>query len=106
MSELTKDAVPRIWFVAKRVLRTITQALIVYVPLVNIAALIVSEHLTSQEGVTVPAWVFAVLNGIVVATALLMGLVARLMANPRINAWLVRFGLGSVPLSAVREGKV
>jgi len=41
------------------------------------------------------------LNAIIAVTALVMGLVARVMAVPGVNAVLARVGLGSVPKSVV-----
>lgn len=92
---------PVIWYKGKRVLRTIVQALVVLVPILNGLALAASSYLTEQTDVVVPAVVFVYLNGIVVATALLMGLVARLMAVPGFNSILTKIGLGSVPASAI-----
>lgn len=103
---VTTNTVPEIWYKAKRVVRTIVQALVVLVPTVNLVALAVIGYLTEQTSIEVPAWVFLVLNGTVVATALLMGLVARIMAVPGVNAWLVKIGLGSVPADAVKAGRV
>lgn len=88
---------PEIWFKSQRVLRTIVQALVVLVPTGNAVAAAVLAYLSEQTDVVVPAWIFAALNGVIVATALLMGLVARVMAVPGVNEWLVRVGLGSVP---------
>ena len=56
---------------------------------------------TEQTDVTVPGWVFLVLNGVIAVTALIIGLVARLMAVPGVNEWLTNIGLGSVPKRAV-----
>lgn len=92
---------PVIWYKGKRVLRTIVQALVVLVPILNGLALAALSYLTEQSDVVVPAVVFVYLNGIVVATALLMGLVARLMAVPGFNTILTKIGLGSVPASAI-----
>lgn len=92
---------PVIWYKGKRVLRTIVQALVVLVPLLNGLAVAAVAYLTEQTDVVVPAVIFAALNGIAVATALLMGLVARLMAVPGFNNVLVKIGLGSVPASAI-----
>jgi hypothetical protein len=86
-----------IWFPIQRVLRTIVQALIVLVPVVNGVGLAVTNYLQTQTDVPVPPAVFVVLNGVVAATALLMGLAARIMAVPRVNELLIRIGLGSVP---------
>lgn len=94
-------AVPPIWHKTQRALRTIVQALIVLVPIVNGLALAAGAYLAEQTDLTIPGWVFLVLNGAVTVTAVLMGLVARLMAVPGVNEWLTRFGLGSVPKRAI-----
>ena len=96
--------VPPIWFPIQRVLRTIVQALIVLVPAANALALAVVDYLDTQTDVTVPGWVFLVLNSVIVGSAFVMGLVARIMAVPGVNDWLTKIGLGSVPKSA--EGAV
>lgn len=101
MTHIDTTTVPTIWFKTQRALRTGVQALIVLVPVVNLGAAIILEVLKGQADFVIPGWIFVVLNGIVVATALLMALVARLMANPVVNAFLTRFGLGSVPKSAI-----
>lgn len=51
----------------------------------------------------VPEWVFFALNGVVAFTALVMGLVARIMAVPGVNEWLTKLGLGSVPRSNIDD---
>lgn len=94
---------PEIWFKPQRVLRTIVQALIILVPLANGVALAAAGYLQEQTHLVIPGWVFLVLNGVVAVTALVMGLVARVMAVPGVNDWLTRIGLGSVPKSAVSE---
>lgn len=104
-SAINTTAVPEIWYKAKRAVRTITQALVVLVPIVNLVALAVIGYLEEQTDATPPSWFFAALNATVVATALTMGLVARIMAVPGINAWLIKFGLGSVPASTIEQGK-
>lgn len=61
-------------------------------------------YLTSQTDVTIPPLVFVWLNAIVAGTALIIGLVSRIMAVPGVNAFLQRIGLGAAPASAfVRE---
>lgn len=92
---------PEIWFKAQRVIRTVVQALIVLVPLVNGVAVAVIGYLEEQTHVTVDPIVFLWLNIIVAATALVMGLIARIMAVPGVNDLLTRIGLGSVPKTAV-----
>ncbi|MFL2002004.1 hypothetical protein [Microbacterium sp. A1-JK] len=94
---------PDILFKAQRALRTIVQALVVLLPTANLAALAVVSYLNEQTDVIVPAWIFAGLNAVIVVTALVMGLVARLMAVPGVNDILARIGLGSVPRSALEE---
>lgn len=86
-----------IWFKGQRVVRTIVQALIVLVPVVNGIGLAVTDYLQSQTDVPVAPVVFVWLNAVVAVSALLMGLAARIMAVPRVNELLIRVGLGSIP---------
>lgn len=97
---------PEIWFKSQRVLRTIVQALIILVPVVNGVGIAVVAYLREQTDVVIPASVFLVLNAVVAVTALLMGLAARIMAVPGVNDILTRVGLGSVPKSRVDDGVV
>ena len=92
---------PLIWYKGKRVARTIVQGLVVLVPIANGVALAASAYLSEQTDLALPAWVFLVLNGVAAVTAVLMGLVARVMAVPGVNDLLVKVGLGSVPASAI-----
>ncbi|WP_404474866.1 hypothetical protein [Microbacterium aerolatum] len=96
------SATPEIWFAAQRTLRTIVQALIILIPLANGIALAATAYLQEQTHLVVPGWVFLVLNAVVAVTALVMGLVARLMAVPGVNDWLTKIGLGSVPKNAMQ----
>ena len=86
-----------IWYPAQRVLRTIVQALIVLVPVVNGAAAAVVAYLSEQTDVTVHPSVFVWLNATIAVTAVVMGLIARIMAVPGVNDILGKGGLGSVP---------
>lgn len=95
--------IPPIWFKTQRVLRTIVQAVVVLVPILNGLALAAAAYLSEQTSVILPGWVFVALNGIIAVTAVVMGLVARLMAVPGVNTWLTKLGLGSVPRSAVEK---
>lgn len=92
---------PVIWYKGKRVARTIVQGLVVLVPIANGVALAASAYLSEQIDIALPAWVFLVLNGVAAVTAVLMGLVARVMAVPGVNDLLVKVGLGSVPAAAI-----
>lgn len=89
--------VPEIWFKSQRAVRTIVQALIVLVPIVNGVAVAARDYLQEQTDVVVPDSVFVWLNVAVAVTALVMGLIARVMAVPGVNDVLARVGLGSVP---------
>src|SRR3546814_20087864 len=102
----TPNTTPEIWYKTQRALRTVVQALVVLVPVVNGVAAAVIAYLTSQTDVQVHPSVFVWLNAIVAATALVMGLVARIMAVPGVNDLLTRIGLGSVPTSDVDGGSL
>jgi hypothetical protein len=78
--------------------RTVVQFLFGAVPVLNIAAGIAIVVLREQNDLVVPGWVFLVLNGILAVTALLIALVARLMANPIVNAWITRYASWLAPL--------
>jgi len=71
-------------------LRTIVQSLLPLLVIVNAAAIAVVGYLNEQTDVAIPGTVFVVLNAIVAGTALVIGLVARLMAVPGVDAWLGR----------------
>lgn len=104
MTEIQKSDIelPKVWYAGQRVARTIVQNLIVIVPIANGVAVAGKEYLEAQTDVVIPAWVFLALNGAIAITALLIGLVARLMAVPGFNSWLSRWlNLGSVPKSAL-----
>lgn len=68
--------------------RTIVQNLIVLVPLVNAVALVLVGYLQEQTDLVVPGWAFAVLNGVVLVTGLLIGGVTRIMAIPGVAEWI------------------
>lgn len=93
-----------IWYKAQRVLRTIVQALVVLVPVVNGVAAAIIDYLESQTHVVVDPVVYVWLNLIIAITALVMGLIARIMAVPGVNEFLTRIGLGSAPKSAGEQG--
>lgn len=94
-------AVTAPWYPVQRALRSIVGALVVLVPLVNGLAAAAVAYLTSQTDVAIPPLVFVWLNAIVAGTALVIGLVSRLMAVPGVNAALQRVGLGTAPAGAV-----
>lgn len=69
-------------------IRTIVQNLVILLPLVNITAAGVIDYLNRQTDLAIPAWAFAVLNGVVLVTSFVIGLVARIMATPGVNEWI------------------
>ncbi|ROP78339.1 hypothetical protein EDF18_0985 [Frigoribacterium sp. PhB107] len=71
--------------------RTVVQALVVLIPLVNIAAGVLIDYLNTQTDLVVPAWAFLVLNGAVAVTSFVIGLVTRLMATPAVDQALTRY---------------
>ena len=93
------------WYPVQRALRSIVGALVVLVPLVNGLAAVAVAYLTSQTDVAIPPVVFVWLNAIIAGTALVIGLVSRLMAVPGVNAFLQRLGLGTAPSDAVVLGR-
>lgn len=99
-------SLPPIWYASKRVLRTIVQALVVLIPVVNGVGLAVVGYLREQTDIAIPDSVFLVLNAIVAGTALLMGLAARVMAVAGVNDVLAHVGLGSVPAARIADGIV
>lgn len=101
MTDIPPVAVPEIWYKGQRVLRTIVSALVTLVPIVNGVALAVVNYLNTQTDVEIAPVVFVWLNAIIAVTALVMGLIARIMAVPGVNDVLTRIGLGSVPKSAI-----
>lgn len=101
MTDLPPVAVPEIWYKGQRVLRTIVSALVALIPIVNGVAIAVVQYLNTQTDVAIHPVVFVWLNVVIAVTALIMGLIARIMAVPGVNDWLTRIGLGSVPKSAI-----
>ena len=89
------------WYPVQRALRSIVGALVVLVPLANGLAAAAVAYLNSQTDVTIPPVGCGRRNASVAGTALVIGLVSRLMAVPGFNAALTKIGLGTAPKSAV-----
>lgn len=91
------ESVQEIWFKAQRVLRTVVQ---VGIPAFLGFALVLPQVIEAM-GLPVDSelrgWLLAFAAGV---TAIAGGL-ARVMAIPAVNAWLVKIGLGSVPKKAI-----
>ena len=89
--------VQSIWFVSQRVLRTIVQT---GVPTFIVFAAVLPQIIDAlglPVDNDVRLWLLAVAAGVTAVA----GALARVMAVPAVNAWLVKVGLGSVPQSAV-----
>jgi len=91
--------VGNIWFVSQRVLRTIVQT---GVPTFIVFAAVLPQIIDAlglPVDNDVRLWLLAVAAGVTAVA----GALARVMAVPAVNAWLVKIGLGSVPQSAVTK---
>lgn len=94
--EEIKD-VSTIWFKAQRVLRsivgTLISALTVWAALTAIFPQVLAELATILPG---PAIVW--LTGVIAAISAVAGAISRIMAIPKVNAWLTKWlNLGSIP---------
>lgn len=95
-----RDAVKvatEIWYKAQRVLRTLVQVVIpAFLGFAVVLPLII-EALGLPVDSELRLWLVGLALGVTgVATA-----IARVMAIPAVNAWLIKIGLGSVPASAI-----
>lgn len=96
MSHASSD-VPPIWYQSQRVLRTIVQT---GVPTFLVFATVlpqVIDALGLAVDNEVRLWLLAVAAGVTAVA----GALARVMAVPAVNRWLVSIGIGSVPQSAL-----
>ena len=91
-----------IWYKGKRVLRTFVQVVIpAFLGFAVVLPLII-EALGLPMDSELRLWLVGVALGVsAVASA-----IARVMAIPAVNAWLIKIGLGSVPKSAVLDGGI
>ena len=88
----TGDQIQDIWYKGKRVIRTLFQVaagFIVSAPTVIQIIAAIGADPSTHLGMTLAA--------IGAATTTIAGVLARIMAVPAINQWLVNIGLGSVP---------
>lgn len=86
-----------IWYKGKRVLRTLIQVVIpAFLGFAVVLPLII-EALGLPVDSELRLWLLAVAAGV---TAVAAGL-ARVMAIPQVNAWLIKIGLGTVPREAL-----
>lgn len=86
-----------IWYKAQRVLRTIVQVVIpAFLGFAVVLPLII-EALGLPVDSELRVWLLVVATGVTAVAAA----IARVMAIPAVNAWLIKIGLGSVPASAI-----
>jgi hypothetical protein len=102
---ITTATVPEIWFKAKRVLRTIVQAVLTFLGLWATIAIVAPQVLAELAKILPGSWI-AWLTGALAFVGVVAGVLARIMAIPQINAFLVKIGLGSVPAAAVIDARV
>lgn len=86
-----------IWYKGKRVLRTLVQTIIPSFLGFAVVLPMIIEALGLPVDSELRLWLLAVAAGV---TAVATG-IARVMAIPAVNAWLIKIGLGSVPADAV-----
>lgn len=75
----------------RTVVQSVVGILVVLVPLLNVVTATVIDYLGKQTDVDVPGWVFLALNGILAVTALVIGLVARIMAIPGVANFIAKY---------------
>jgi predicted naringenin-chalcone synthase len=95
---LTTTTVPDIWYKAQRVLRTVVQ---VGIPAFLTFALVLPQIIAAL-GLPVDSALYLWLVAAAAAVTAVAGALARVMAIPQVNAFLVKIGLGSVPAAAVQ----
>ncbi len=100
MTTINASTVPDIWFKAKRVARTVLQVVVTFVGLWGTIAVVAPQVLTELAKILPGSWVVW-LAGALAFVGVVAGVLARIMAIPAVNAFLVKIGLGSVPASAV-----
>ncbi|WP_213816172.1 hypothetical protein [Glaciihabitans sp. dw_435] len=107
MTHINTTTVPPIWYSAQRVIRTALSVIISI--LTTLAAGVLSlnaiapQILSELAKVLPPEWI-AWLVGALAFLVVIAGVVTRIMAIPKVNAFLTKLGAGSVPKSAVANG--
>lgn len=104
---VTTETVPPIWYKAKRVIRTVLAvliAIIIGIGSVLATMAVVAPQILDELAAVLPPEVYAWLAGAVAFIVTLAGVVTRIMAIPAVNAFLTKFGAGSVPAAALEGG--
>lgn len=106
---ISAATVPSIWYKAQRVIRTILAVVMAIVTGIGstlaILAIVAPQILAELEPLLAPE-VFAWLVGAVAFIVTLSGVITRIMAIPAVNAFLTKFGAGSVPKAAIIDAGV
>lgn len=92
-------AVPEIWYKGKRVIRTLLVTLPTLLVMLNASLPLVASAF-QVDGV--PAAVYGVVNGAIVAILVVVAVLTRLIAIPAVNTFLTKLGAGSVPASHLK----
>lgn len=100
----TAVTVPPIWYKAKRVLRTALATLISALSAWAALQLVIPDVLAELASILPASWILWLTGVVAIITAVASAL-TRIMAIPRVNDWLTKFGFGSVPKDAL-EAKV
>lgn len=98
-------AVPDIWYKGKRVLRTSLATLISALSVWAGFAAIWPDIAAAVAGVLPDSWIVWLTGAVVAVNAVAMAITA-IMTIPRVNAWLVKIGFGSVPESSLVKVEV
>lgn len=83
----------------KAISRTTLVVIVAAFPVLNATLLIIQAELSPYLS-ALPGWVFAILNGGIMATAVLSAIFTKIMALPAVNNWLRQFVPALAPDSA------
>jgi hypothetical protein len=100
--------VPEIWFKTQRVLRTAIAVLIsgaTTIAAAILAVAAVAPEVLAELAKILPASWIAWATGVLASLVAIASVVTRIMAIPKVNRWLTKIGLGSVPKDSVLEGE-
>jgi len=106
MSHVDTTRIQPIWFPNQRVIRTVLQStastLVTLAGLAGFLVLFTPQLLEAIREILPPSWyAWGVLAIGVLGT--ISGVLAKVMAIPAVNAFLTRFGVGSVPASQLPQ---
>lgn len=90
----------------RTVVQSIVGLLIIAVPLTNVILSNVNDYLQQQTDVAVPGWVWVVLNGGLAVTAIVAGLITRIMNTPGAAAFIVKYLPFLAPIKPTAAGEL